>query len=110
LHWSGVAANAIQDALGIPYVVTEHMTRYAAGKVVSENLPLMRKVFSEARMRLPIGESTGEFLEKIFGDDFRPWTVIPNMVVSCKVSWITIMVRAFIRAFFALLERFGYQA
>jgi len=79
-HWSGVAANAIQDALGIPYVVTEHMTRYAAGKVESENLPLMRKVFSEARMRLPIGESTGELLEKIFGDDFRPWTVIPNMV------------------------------
>lgn len=79
-HWSGVAANAAQEKLGIPYVVTEHMTRYASGMVKPDNMPLMRKVFAEARMRMPIGESTGELLEQTFGADFQPWQVIPNML------------------------------
>ncbi|TQV83651.1 glycosyltransferase [Denitrobaculum tricleocarpae] len=79
-QWSGVAANAVLNSLGIPYVVTEHMTNYARGVVEEAHLPTMRKVFSEARMRLPIGESTGQLLEDMFGDDFRPWRVIPNMI------------------------------
>ncbi len=79
-HWGGIAAKVAHERLGIPYVVTEHMTRYASGMVDPKNMPLMRDVFASARMRMPIGESTGQLLERTFGADFCPWQVVPNMV------------------------------
>ena len=88
-RWAGYAASLVHREIGIPYVVTEHMSNYAQGKVQDEQMPLMRETFAQARMRLPISESTGETLEEIFGDDFRPWTAVPNMVDDALFADVT---------------------
>ncbi|WP_282611381.1 glycosyltransferase [Pelagibius sp. Alg239-R121] len=78
--WCGYAANVVYRAMGIPYVLTEYTSNYARGTVKTEDMPLMRQAFAQASMRAPISESTGAVLENLFGDDVRPWTVVPNMV------------------------------
>lgn len=79
-QWSGIVANRVYRAHGIPYVLTEHMTNYSQGRVSANLLPLLREVFAGARMRLPISKPLGDRLDDLFQTDFRPWTVVPNML------------------------------
>lgn len=78
--WAGVTALAANKRWGIPYVVTEHMNNYVMGTVPKRALPLMKRLFANAEMRLPISKTAGERIESILGKSFRPWTPVPNML------------------------------
>jgi glycosyltransferase involved in cell wall biosynthesis len=79
-QWAGVTAFAAKKRWNIPYVITEHMNNYVMGNVSKQLMPLMRRVFANADMRLPISRTAGERIEKILGNSFKPWTTVPNML------------------------------
>lgn len=79
-QWAGAVANTVRHSYDIPYVLTEHMSNYVRGEVSRELLPLLRRVFAGADMRVVVSRSLGRDLEGVFGDDSRPWKHVPNMV------------------------------
>ena len=78
--WAGVAANTVAARERVPYVLTEHTSHFQRRAVRPQYLPLLRKVFAESAMRLPVSEATGQALEQLFGRSARPWIAIANMV------------------------------
>lgn len=76
----GLAAYAIHKKYNIPYVVTEHMTTYYKKTLKTKKFQAMRKVFSHAKVNLPISAPLGYYLENLFKESFRPWVAVPNML------------------------------
>lgn len=79
-QWAGHAALTLKKHYGVPYVLTEHMSNFAKGRVTDQDLPIVREVFSAAAMTLPVSNALGQTLENSFGSAARPWSVLPNMM------------------------------
>ena len=79
-QYAGVVALRAKHRHGIPYVLTEHMSNYARRAVPETEMPLMRRVFREAFLRLPISKPAGNRIVEVVGDCFKPWLSIPNML------------------------------
>lgn len=79
-QWAGVVARAVKRRFGIPYVVTEHMSNYVRNAVDEKDMPVLHDVFKSAAMRITVSRQLGNKLETLFGNDFRPWSYVPNMV------------------------------
>ena len=120
---AGEVAFAVHHQLGIPYVLTEHISDFLkenalSPKMVERALP----VVADAALRMPVSGALGLNMEATFGEAMRPWTPVPNIVdgrflqlplshrrdgefVVFSVSYLTrkkrpeVLVRAFAEAF-----------
>jgi len=79
----GLIAWNLKNKYNIPYVITEHNTIYYEIEKLSRlDLSLSRKIFFNANYRIVVSQHLGETLENYFGDSFKPWFSIPNMLDS----------------------------
>lgn len=77
--WAGLAAMHIREKLGIPYVLTEHMSVVPRGEFHPGDLPLIKAIYRNASHVMPVSNNTGMDLEKSVGNTCRPWTAVSNM-------------------------------
>lgn len=79
-QWAGVAARAIYQQTGIPYIITEHLS---AGMYQGEYLqwakPLISEAYRNAEYVIPVAKELVTALEPIFGKDYK-WTEISNII------------------------------
>ena len=83
--WAGYAAMKIGRKYGIPYVITEHLSRMVFEKEFGPapsdawQIPLLKTCYREARMVVPVSEELVENIACYFGKDYR-WQAISNTI------------------------------
>ncbi|MEP4392389.1 glycosyltransferase, partial [Marinobacter sp.] len=77
---SGIIANAIREKFDIPYVVTEHSTDFARGKVTGKKRLIMKKIAKGASLRFAVSSPFGRLLTIFFGSEASEWKTVPNAV------------------------------
>ena len=83
--WAGYAAMKISQKYGIPYVVTEHLSKlvfekeFGPAPVDTWQIPMLKEAYHEARMVVPVSEELVENIACYFGKDYR-WQVISNTI------------------------------
>jgi len=78
--YAGAIAALIRKEHDIPYVVTEHNTMHARGKVRRWQIPIARNALRNAAVRIVVSTNLGQVLEAQFGEDVCPWEWIPNVL------------------------------
>lgn len=76
----GILAARLKNDLGIPTVITEHVSCLALKSTNPYRHKLARAAFAEANYRIAVSPRFGELLESEFCSDFRPWKYIPNLL------------------------------
>jgi glycosyltransferase involved in cell wall biosynthesis len=83
---AGIMALSIKTHYNIPYVLTEHKTSYARGRVRGWKISLAKKAFENANARIVVSPQLGELLEALLGDSIVPWKWVPNIVDASFVA------------------------
>ena len=82
LCYAGFTALEIKRRHGIPFVLTEHMSRFLTPSRVRPLADRYTDILNAAAARLPVSDQLGAALEAEFGAAFRPWQSVPNMIDS----------------------------
>ena len=83
--WAGYAAMKISEKHGIPYVITEHLSKLVFEKEFGPapsdtwQIPLLKACYHEAKMVVPVSEELVENIACYFGKDYR-WQAISNTI------------------------------
>ena len=83
--WAGYAAMKIGRKYGIPYVITEHLSKlvfekeFGPAPVDTWQIPLLKEAFHEAKMVVPVSEELVENIACYFGKDYR-WQAVSNTI------------------------------
>ena len=83
--WAGYAAMQISQKYGIPYVITEHLS-----KLIFENefgpapsnawqIPLLKECYQQANMVIPVSEELADSISCYFGTEYQ-WKAISNTI------------------------------
>ena len=84
-RWAGYAAMKISKQYGIPYVITEHLSKLVFeiefGPAPAENwqIPILKQAYREASYVIPVAEELVDDIACYFGKDYR-WKSISNIV------------------------------
>ena len=90
--WAGYAAMKISEQYGVPYVVTEHLSRlvfekeFGPAPVDTWQIPLLKACYHEARMVVPVSEELVGHIACYFGTDYR-WQAISNTIDTDYFSY-----------------------
>lgn len=83
--WAGYAAMKIGRKYGIPYVITEHLSKLVFEKEFGPapadiwQIPLLKEAYHEAKMVVPVSEELVEGIACYFGKDYR-WQAVSNTI------------------------------
>ena len=83
--WAGYAAMLVSRKYGIPYVITEHLSRLVFEKEFGPapssawQIALLKECYHDARMVVPVSEELVENIACYFGKDYR-WQAISNTI------------------------------
>lgn len=83
--WAGYAVMQINERHGIPYVITEHLSRllfeeeFGPAPSSAWPIPLLKKAYHEASMVLPVSEELVNDVACYFGDDYK-WQALSNTI------------------------------
>ena len=83
--WAGYAAMKISRKYGIPYVITEHLSRLVFEKEFGPapsntwQIALLKTCYHEAKMVVPVSEELVDNIACYFGKDYR-WQAISNTI------------------------------
>ena len=83
--WAGYAAMKISEKYGIPYVITEHLSRllfekeFGPAPTDTWQIPLLKACYREAKMVVPVSEELVDNIACYFGKDYR-WQAISNTI------------------------------
>lgn len=77
LLWAGGAAAALADEHGVPFVVSEHSSRFASGTATPRQLELCREWADRAGGRYAVSQALAESLQEQLG---LAWETMPNSV------------------------------
>jgi glycosyltransferase involved in cell wall biosynthesis len=77
--YAGWAARHIKSVTGIPFVVTEHSSRYALRKTYRAQSEMVKEVIAQASQLISVGSVQGELLRNKFHVAGRSWLTVPNM-------------------------------
>lgn len=83
VRYAGVFARYLKGRYGIPYILTEHSSVYALGRIPAREAPQIRDALADAEIRTVVSPSLGGILESHYGDVVHPWEWVPNMVGDC---------------------------
>src|ERR1700690_450998 len=78
--YGGVSAASMKELYQIPYIITEHNSRFGLKQLPSWKIQLARQAFGSASARIAVSSALGKLLESIIGEDFVPWQQVPNLV------------------------------
>jgi glycosyltransferase involved in cell wall biosynthesis len=76
---AGLAAAWFHDVYQVPYVVTEHSTRFLAGLPTTFLVKTSEKIVSASRKNIAVSEVLGKSLSSLFGAE---WDYVPNIVAN----------------------------
>ena len=76
--YGGMLAYDLRQQFGVPYVITEHHTAFARGRVRRWAQRKAAKAFAAAHARLVVSPHAGTQLTAQFQEAFCPWQTIPN--------------------------------
>ena len=83
--WAGYAAMLVSRKYGIPYVITEHLSRLVFEKEFGPapssawQIALLKECYHDARMVVPVSEELVDNITCYFGKDYR-WQAISNTI------------------------------
>jgi len=77
--WGGVAALRVQQALGVPYLLTEHFSGFLEGTIGPFRAAYAKKAFVGASLVLAVSKPLAVTLKK-YGVEEQKLRVVPNMV------------------------------
>ena len=83
--WAGYAAMQLSEVYGIPYIITEHLSKmiyeqeFGPGYKDIWLMPMLREAYEHADCVVTVSEELVESLSPLFGNNYR-WKYIPNMV------------------------------
>ena len=83
--WAGYAAMRISEKYGVPYVITEHLSKLVFEKEFGPapsdtwQIPLLKACYREANMVIPVSEELVDNISCYFGKDYR-WQAISNTI------------------------------
>ena len=83
--WAGYAAMRISRKYGIPYVISEHLSKLVFEKEFGPapsdtwQIPLLKACYREAKMVVPVSEELVDNIANYFGKDYR-WQAISNTI------------------------------
>ena len=83
--WAGCAAMQLSAAFGIPYIITEHLSKMIYEQEFGPDfkdcwfVPMLREAYEHADRVVTVSEELVESLAPVFGKDYR-WKYIPNMI------------------------------
>ena len=83
--WAGYAAMKISQKYGVPYVITEHLSKLVFEKEFGPapcdtwQIPLLKECYREAKMVVPVAEELVDTIACYFGKDYR-WQAISNTI------------------------------
>ena len=83
--WAGYAAMLISRKYGIPYVITEHLSKLVFEKEFGPapssawQIALLKECYHDARMVVPVSEELVDNIACYFGKDYR-WQAISNTI------------------------------
>lgn len=83
--WAGYAAMKISQKYGVPYVITEHLSKLVFEKEFGPapsdtwKIPLLKECYREAKMVVPVAEELVDAIACYFGKDYR-WQAISNTI------------------------------
>ena len=80
--YGGLLAHRLAAKTGIPYVVNEHHSAFARGRVRRWAQRSAGLAFADAAARLVVSPAVGSQLTAQFGEAFCPWQVIPDTLDS----------------------------
>ena len=76
--WAGVAAAELKRRYGVPYVLTEHSSAYARGRIKPWQVPYIKEAFRQADCALAVSEALATSVQSYVGA--VEIAVVPNMV------------------------------
>jgi glycosyltransferase involved in cell wall biosynthesis len=82
---AGLLAHRIAAKYGIPYVVTEHSTAFARGRVPRWKMPMATRAVSNASERIAVSEPFRLLMQSIFRSA-GSWIAVPNIVDQSFLS------------------------
>jgi glycosyltransferase involved in cell wall biosynthesis len=83
--WAGYAAMKISEKHGIPYVITEHLSKLVFEKEFGPapsdtwQIPLLKECYRKAKMVIPVSEELVDNISCYFGKDYR-WQAMSNTI------------------------------
>ena len=83
--WAGYAAMLVSRKYGIPYVITEHLSKLVFEKEFGPapssawQIALLKECYQEASMVVPVSEELVDNIACYFGKDYR-WQAISNTI------------------------------
>lgn len=83
--WAGYAAMQIGQKYGIPYVITEHLSKLVFEKELGPapsnawQIPLLKEAYEHANMVIPVSKELVNSIFCYFGKDYR-WQAIANTI------------------------------
>ena len=83
--WAGFAAMQISREFGIPYVITEHLSRLVFEKEFGPapssawQIPLLKEAYENADLVIPVSEELVDNISCYFGKDYR-WQAVSNTI------------------------------
>ena len=83
--WAGYAAMQISEKYGIPYVISEHLSKLLFEKEFGPapsdawQIPMLKACYHEAKMVMPVAEELVDNIACYFGKDYR-WMAISNTI------------------------------
>lgn len=84
---AGILGKAIESRYGIPYLVSEHSSRYASGAISPRQLKLVVSIARHAARRLAVSQPFCQLLHDTLGVAAGTWEVIPNLVEQRFVDY-----------------------
>ena len=83
--WAGYAAMLISRDYGIPYVITEHLSRlvfekeFGSAPSVAWQIPMLKDAYQHADCVLPVSEELVDDIACYFGKDYH-WQPVSNVI------------------------------
>jgi len=77
---AGLVARTIESRWGIPYIVTEHTSTFATGRMPQHEREIWGDVASRARRRFAVSAPFARTLEQVLPPPSLVWDVLPNLV------------------------------
>ncbi|MEL7354616.1 MAG: glycosyltransferase [Cyanobacteria bacterium J06560_5] len=74
----GLLAYSLSEKYGIPFIVTEHSTRFSRELVSDYEKGLCARVFNKSNKNLAVSPSLAHLLSTLFPSVSQPWQWLPN--------------------------------
>lgn len=78
--YGGLLAYRIKERFNVPFIITEHSSAFARGRVQHLQRAAASRAVASASKRIAVSGNLRELLQHFFGDRAGEWVTLPNIV------------------------------